>query len=183
MKRHVRCVLLVLVVLSVVPAYVRAYKLTGTSDVPTVLLGDTVIVNNAAYRVKLPYTYVTLFRRGLPRRGDFVLLRLPNNPRLKGGFFKRILGLPGETIEMRENRVIINGRPLPVRDLNPGDFAWVPKAQPIGSVVQDEDGHWVTFIPARAPIEIILPFGSQTANTLYSVTIATQAKIRVTSGR
>jgi signal peptidase I len=136
--------------LSFIPAYLHAYALAGPSDIPTVLLGDKVIVNTAAYELRLPYSHVTLFRTGLPRRGDFVLMRLDNYPRLKSAFFKRIIGLPGEVIEIRENQVIINGRPIPVRELNPADFAWVPKAHPIGSVVQDEDGHWITFTPGKS---------------------------------
>jgi signal peptidase I len=149
LRRHIRWILIALAVLSVIPAYLHAYVLTGGSDIPTVLYGDKVIVNTAAYHLKLPYTNVTLFRTGLPKRGDFVLLHLSNHPRLKLAFFKRIMGLPGETIEMRENRVIINGRAIAVRGLNPADFAWVPKAHPIGSVVQDEDGHWITFTPGK----------------------------------
>ena len=150
LKKHVRPVLLVLAGLSLVPAYLRAYKLTGASDIPTVLLGDMVVVNGAAYRLKLPYSNVTLFRTGSPKRGDFVLLYIPNHPGLRFGFFKRIMGLPGETIEIRENRVIVNGRTIPVTDLNPADFAWVPKGHPIGSTVQREDGHWITFTPGKS---------------------------------
>jgi signal peptidase I len=67
------------------------------------------------------------------------------------------VGLPGEVIEIRENRLIINGSPIPVRDLNPADFAWVPKAHPIGSIVQDEDGHWITFTPGRSELRNHLP--------------------------
>jgi signal peptidase I len=59
-------------------------------------------VNSAAYKLKLPYSNVTLFRSGLPKRGDFVLLHLPSHPLLKFGFFKRVMGLPGEIIEIRE---------------------------------------------------------------------------------
>src|SRR5262245_56678711 len=149
LQRHYRWGLLVLIGLSFIPAYLHAYTLAGSSDIPTVLLGDKVIVNNAAYHLKLPYSKIALFRTGLPKRGDFVLLQLSNHPRLKYPFFKRIIGLPGEVVEIRENQVIINGRALPVRELNPVDFAWVPKAHPIGSLVEDEDGHWITFTPGR----------------------------------
>jgi signal peptidase I len=114
------------------------------------LLGDKVVVNTAAYQLKLPYSNATLFRTGVPKRGDFVQLRLNDHPRLKSAFFKRVMGLPGEVIEIRENRIFINGRAIPVRELNPADFAWVPKAHPIGSVVQDEDGHWITFTPGKS---------------------------------
>jgi signal peptidase I len=136
--------------LSLAPAYLHAYKLVGISDIPTVLLGDKVIVNSAAYHLKLPYSNVTLFRTGLPKRGDFVLLHILKDARLRTGFFKRIMGLPGEIIEIRENRVIVNGRTIPVRALNAADFGWVPQAHPIGSVVQSEDGHWITFTPGKS---------------------------------
>src|SRR5215831_5372488 len=152
LRRHFRWLLLALGGLSLIPAYLHAYVLAGPSDIPTVLLGDKVIVNTAAYQLRLPYSEVELFRTGLPKRGDFVLVRLNNHPRLKSAFFKRIMGLPGEVIEIRENRIIINGRPIPVHDLNPADFAWVPKAHPIGSIVQDEDGHWITFTPGRSEL-------------------------------
>jgi signal peptidase I len=149
-SRHFRWLSLALAGLSLIPAYLHAYVLAGPSDIPTVLLGDKVVVNNAAYHLKLPYSNVALFRTGLPKRGDFVLLRLNNPPRLKSPFFKRIIGLPGEVIEIRENRIFINGRAIPVRDLDPADFAWVPQTHPIGSVVQDEDGHWITFTPGKS---------------------------------
>ncbi len=163
LKRHVRLALFVVVVLSLAPGYVRAYNLIGPSDIPTALLGDKIIVNRAAYAIRLPYSDVLLFRTHSPKRGDFVLLRLPNHPRLKSAFFKRIIGLPGEIVEIRENRVIVNGRALPVKTLNAADFAWVPGAHPIGSVVQEEDGHWITFTPGRSEhrncAPIVLPEG------------------------
>jgi signal peptidase I len=150
LKRHALSVLFVLAGLSLVPAYLRAYRLTGSSDIPTVLVGDKIVVNSAAYSLKLPYSGVTLFRTSPPKRGDFVLLHILNHPRLRSAFFKRVMGLPGETIEIRENRVIVDGRAIPVRQLNPAGFSWVPKAHPIGSVVEDEDGHWITFTPGQS---------------------------------
>jgi signal peptidase I len=167
LRRHFRWLLLALGGLSLIPAYLHAYALAGPSDIPTVLLGDKVVVNAAAYELRLPYSHVPLFRTGLPKRGDFVLLRLNNHSRLKSAFFKRIIGLPGEVIEIRENRVIINGLPIPVRELNPADFAWVPKAHPIGSVVQDEDGHWITFTPGKSAQRDLPPV--RLSNRLYFV--------------
>ena len=99
---------------------------------------------------------MTLFRTALPKRGDFVLLHVPNNLRLRFGFFKLIMGLPGETIEIRENRVFVNDQAIPVKDLDLADFAWVPKGHPIGSAVQSEDGHWAPILPARANAEAFL---------------------------
>ncbi len=150
LKRHVLAFLFVLAALGLVPAYLRAYTIVGGSEIPTVLLGDKIVVNNAAYILKVPYSNAKLFRTGSPKRGDFVCLQIPNNSRLKGAFFKRIMGLPGETIELQENRVLIDGRALSVKALNPGEFTWVPKAHPIGSIVENEDGHWITYTPGKS---------------------------------
>jgi signal peptidase I len=150
LKRHAVALLLVLAALGLVPAYLHAYNLTGASEIPTILLGDKIVVNSAAYVLRLPYSHVKLFRTGSPKRGDFVFLHIPNNSWLKGSFFKRIVGLPGETIELRENQVLIDGRALPVKTLNPADFGWVPAAHPIASTVQNEDGHWITFTPGKS---------------------------------
>lgn len=150
LKRHLVAFLIVLAGLGLVPAYLRPYKISGGSEIPTVLVGDQILVNNAAYRLKVPYSNAKLFRTSSPRRGDFVFLRLPNNPHLKAGFFKRIMGLPGETIGLRENRVLIDGRALPVKPLNPADFAWVPTTHPMGSTVWNEDGHWIAFTPGKS---------------------------------
>jgi signal peptidase I len=148
-KQRLAAMLFVLAGLIIAPAYLRAYNIIGASEIPTVLLGDTIVVNSAAYRLNAPYSDWKLFPTGTPRRGDFVYLRLRNEPRLKSAFFKRILGLPGETIELRENHVFIDGRPLPVTTLNLADFTWVPKAHPIGSVVENEDDRWITFTPGK----------------------------------
>lgn len=148
-KRNFRALSLVTIGLALLPAYLRAYVLAGPSDIPTVLLGDKVIVNHAAYSLKLPYSDVRAFRTGSPSRGDFVLLRLSDHPRLKSPFFKRIIGLPGERVEVRDNQVMVDGRKLSLKALNPTDFAWVPRNHPIGSEVQDEDGHWITFTPGK----------------------------------
>ncbi|MBM3762975.1 MAG: signal peptidase I [Acidobacteria bacterium] len=149
LKRNFRALSLVTIALALLPAYLRAYVLVGPSDMPTVLLGDKVIVNHAAYSLKLPYFDLKAFRTGSPRRGDFVLLQLRNHQRLKSPFFKRIIGLPGEIVEVRENQVILNGRKLPHKALNAADFAWVPRNHPIGSEVHDEDGYWITFTPGE----------------------------------
>jgi signal peptidase I len=60
------------------------------------------------------------------------------------------MGLPGETIEIRENRVFINGEALPVKTLNRADFAWVPLARPPETLFENEDAHWIMHTPGRS---------------------------------
>lgn len=141
--------LLIAAGLGLVPAYLHAYTIAGSSEIPNVLLGDKIVVNSAADRLKLPYSNVTLFGTAAPKRVDFVYLRLPNNPHLRLGFFKRILGLPGETIEMRDNRVIVNGQALPVESLPKTKFSWLPDPGPPEQVFESEDGHWIMFAPGK----------------------------------
>jgi signal peptidase I len=136
---------LVVIVLGQAPAYVHAYVITpqGVSEVPTILAGDTVIVNHAAYDLKFPYTNWTFVRTGAPVMGEMVLVRLPK----RGVAPKRVMGLPGDTIELRENRLIVNGHTVAVTALDRSKFTWIPDADKAGSTVEDEHGHWITYSP------------------------------------
>ena len=147
LKRHLGIAVSVCAGLGILPSYLWSYSLSGASLAPTILLRDTVIVNRAAYDLRLPYSRSTLFHTGSPRRGDIVTAQLPAPVGLG---IKRVLGLPGETIEVRENRVIVNGRPLPVQPLDRADFAWVPTAHRMGSTVVMEDRHWVAYTPGKS---------------------------------
>ncbi len=73
---------------------------------PNLLEGDVVFVNRLAYNVKLPLTDVVVARTGDPLRGDVVTFTSPHDgTRL----IKRVLALPGDRIEMRNERLVING--------------------------------------------------------------------------
>lgn len=104
------------------PSYVWAFKLTTSSAAPTITIGGSFLVNKAAYNSRLPYCGVTLLQTSSPRRGDIVQFRHPDLPIIGA---KRVIGLPGETLEFRENRVIIDGHVLPLRPLNRAEFDWV----------------------------------------------------------
>lgn len=77
---------------------VQAFKIPSESMLQTLQVGDHLLVNKMVY----------LF--GEPERGDIIVFRYPRDP--KRDFVKRIIGLPGETIEMTGNIVYINGKPL-----------------------------------------------------------------------
>lgn len=149
LKRYLRITLFGVIGLSLIPAYLRAYSLSGASEIPTVLLRDTFIVNKAAYDFRLPYSSVKVFKTGRPKRGDMVWALLPL-PKGDTVVIKRAMGLPGETIEVRENRIFINGEALPVKILNRADFAWVPLARPSEALFENEDGHWIMYTPGRS---------------------------------
>src|SRR5262249_20541940 len=83
------------------------------SMIPTILEGDRVFVIKCAYQIRLPFTSVRLFRTGVPRRGDVVVVRNPDGGRVP--LVKRIVGLPGDAIELRNERLFVNGTPQTLR--------------------------------------------------------------------
>ena len=81
---------------------------------PTILEGDMVLVNRLAFNLKVPLTNIVLARTGEPKRGDIVTFFSPKNgTRL----IKRVVGLPGDTVEMRDKVVIVNGLPASYTDI------------------------------------------------------------------
>ena len=75
---------------------------------PTLLEGDVVLVNRLAYDFKLPLTDVSLARTGDPQRGDVVTF---SSPRDGERLIKRLVGLPGDVIELRQEHLFVNGVP------------------------------------------------------------------------
>lgn len=75
---------------------------------PTIIEGDRIFVNKLAYDLKVPFTTWRLARWSLPQRGDIAVFL---SPRDGTRLVKRVVGLPGDTIEMRNDRLFINGRP------------------------------------------------------------------------
>lgn len=79
------------------------------SMVPTILEGDVITINKAAYDIRIPFTHISLLKTSEPVRGDIVVFDSKvSDKRL----VKRVIGLPGDLIEMKNNRLIINGRPI-----------------------------------------------------------------------
>lgn len=76
---------------------------------PTLLEGDVVLVNRVAYDLKVPLTDWSLVKTGEPKRGDVVVFFSPQD---RTRLIKRLVALPGDTLEMRHERLRINGREL-----------------------------------------------------------------------
>ena len=73
---------------------------------PTILAGDRIIVDKLAYGLRVPFTLTRISRWSAPRRGDVITFPSPLDERL---FVKRVIGLPGDVVELRRNRLIVNG--------------------------------------------------------------------------
>ena len=87
------------------------FRIPSDSMMPTLLDGDFIIVNKYAYGLRLPVINRKFVPLGEPQRGDVVVFRYPVDP--STNFIKRLVGLPGDHVEVHDNLITINGKPVP----------------------------------------------------------------------
>jgi signal peptidase I len=85
---------------------------------PTIVEGDRIFVNKLAYDLKIPYTTWHLASWDDPSRGDIVVFYSPEDGMR---LVKRVIGVPGDTVAMRRNRLFINGHPIVYESFNPSE--------------------------------------------------------------
>lgn len=89
------------------------FRIPSSSMMPTLLIGDFILVNKFAYGLRLPINNKKVVEIGEPKRGDVVVFRPPQHPR--EDWIKRVVGLPGDTIGYHNHKVSVNGKELPYR--------------------------------------------------------------------
>lgn len=90
------------------------FRIPSGSMMPTLLQGDYIFVTKYSYGLRLPVIEEKFFETGAPERGDVAVFRLPSDPSVN--YIKRVVGLPGDTIEYRDHQLTINGETMPLEE-------------------------------------------------------------------
>ncbi len=103
-------IIAVLLALFIRAFVVQAFKIPSGSMKPTLLIGDHILVNKFVYGVKIPFTDHSIFQIKKPKRGDIVVFKWPRNE--KKDFIKRVIGVAGDTIEIRDDALYVNNEKI-----------------------------------------------------------------------
>ena len=85
---------------------VQAFKIPSGSMKQTLLIGDHILVNKFIYGVKIPFSDITVIPIKKPKRGDIIVFKFPEDP--NKDFIKRVIGVAGDVVEVRNKQVYIN---------------------------------------------------------------------------
>ena len=91
------------------------FKIPSGSMIPTLMVGDLILVNKYTYGLRLPVFNTRLTQGNAPQRGDVMVFRYPPQPSLD--YIKRVVGVPGDEVAYLNKRLTINGKEVPVKDL------------------------------------------------------------------
>ena len=97
----------ILVVFFIRSFLVEPFKIPSGSMIPTLHVGDFILVNKFTYGIRLPIIDKKIIQINNPQRGDVMVFRYPEDPSLD--YIKRVVGLPGDTVEYRNKVLTING--------------------------------------------------------------------------
>ena len=108
LREYAEAVVMALLLAMVLRTFVvQAFKIPSGSMLPTLQVGDHILVNKFAYGIRLPVVGTRLLNVGTPERGDVVVFVYPVDP--TKDFIKRVVGVPGDVVQIRNKRVYING--------------------------------------------------------------------------
>ncbi len=111
LRENVEAILIAIVIALFIRTFVvQAFKIPSGSMQPTLLIGDHILVSKFAYGVKIPYLNTMILPREGPQRGDIVVFKYPVDP--NKDFIKRVIGLPGDVVEIRSKVVYVNQKSI-----------------------------------------------------------------------
>ena len=112
---------ILLIVLVLRSFIAEPFRIPSGSMMPTLLVGDFILVNKFTYGIRLPVINTKIVALNEPQRGDIVVFRYPKDPTVD--YIKRVIGLPGDKIAYQDKTLIING--TPVNSISLGEYQGV----------------------------------------------------------
>lgn len=106
-KEYTKAIITALIVAFLIRTFVvQAFKIPSGSMIPTLLIGDHILVNKFIYGIKVPFTDKKILTFRKPQRGDIIVFKYPEDP--KKDFIKRVIAIEGDTIELKDKTVYVN---------------------------------------------------------------------------
>ncbi len=110
-RQYAESIIIALVLaLAIRTSVVQAYKIPSGSMIPTLEIGDHILVNKFIYGIKIPFTSVNLISVEKPKRGDVIVFIYPLDP--SKDFIKRVVAEEGDTVRLVDKKLYINGSPV-----------------------------------------------------------------------
>lgn len=111
----------ILIVFFIRSFLVEPFRIPSGSMLPSLFIGDFILVNKFSYGVRLPVANSKILETGRPKRGEVAVFRFPGNPSIN--YIKRVVGVPGDRILYKDKKLYINGTPMEQADGRPYYFA------------------------------------------------------------
>jgi len=109
--------------------------------IPTLAIGDHILVSKFIYGIRIPFTEMTLIPLRDPAYRDIIVFRFPEDE--SKDFIKRVIGIPGDTIEIKNKVLYRNGEPQEERFINIEDGIFIPQQDHFGPITVPEDSYFV----------------------------------------
>lgn len=108
-REYIEAILIALLLALFIRAYIiQAFKIPSGSMIPTLLIGDHILVNKFIYGTKIPFSDDRFLVLKKPEKGDIIVFKYPEDP--KKDFIKRVIGTGGDSIESKNKVIYINGK-------------------------------------------------------------------------
>jgi len=112
---------IILVVFCLRSFLVEPFKIPSGSMIPTLLIGDFILVNKYTYGIRLPVANLKIINMNAPQRGEVMVFHFPEDPSID--YIKRVIGVPGDTVAYRNKQLSING--IPIQQERDGDYKYI----------------------------------------------------------
>src|SRR5882724_6688247 len=119
---------------------VEAFQIPSGSMIPTLEVGDHIFVSKFAYGLTIPFTNTKIIQLAEPKRGDIIVFKYPLDQ--STDYIKRVVGLPGDVIEMRQEELYVNGHAVP-RERVPRPYHYSDASHGTGPPEDHEGELWI----------------------------------------